>query len=113
MKFIEPQNEIVRVCFLARLKEINEVKGTKKRLQWVERNFTEFDGTRFKISTVAKDKQHMLNLSVALPYFKDLEKFDPIGHLSKIYGERLLKEAEMNFDFTVQTDLADEKVDWD
>lgn len=113
MKFIDPQNEIVRVCFKQRLKEVNEAKNSKKRLQWVERNFTEFDGTRFKISTVSKDKQHMLNLSVCLPYFKDLEKFDPIGHLSKIYGDRLQKEPEMNFDFTVQTDLSDEKVEWD
>jgi actin related protein 2/3 complex subunit 2 len=113
MKFISAQNEIVRVCFKQRLKEVEQARNSKKKLQWIERNFTEFDGTRFKISSVAKDKQHMLNLSVSVPYYKDLAKFDPMTHLSKIYGDRLQKESEMNFDFTIQTDLSDEKVEWD
>jgi len=113
MKFISAQNEIVRVCFERRLKEVQQARNSKKKLQWIERNFTEFDGTRFKISSVAKDKPHMLNLSVSVPYYKDLAKFEPMTHLSKIYGDRLQKESEMNFDFTIQTDFSDEKVEWD
>jgi len=116
MKFIHPQNEIVRVCFEQRLKEVNVAKTSKKKLQWVERNFTEFDGTRFKISSTPKAKgtPFLLNLSVAVPYFKDLEKFDVLSYLEKIYGKDLQKEPEMNFDFTIQTDLSevDEK-EWD
>jgi len=102
------------VCFQQHWKEVNEAKNTKKKLQWIERNFTEFDGTRFKITSVAKETPFILNLSVGVPYFKDLEKFDCLGHLEKVYGKGLLKEAEMNFDFTIQTDLseADEKT-WD
>jgi len=114
MKFIDPQNEIVRVCFERRLKEVNVAKNSKKRLQWVERNFTEFDGTRYKISSVGKETPYLLNLSVTVPYFKDLEKFDCLEYLGKIYGKKLLKEPEMNFDFTIQTDLSevDEK-EWE
>jgi len=114
MKFIDPQNEIVRVCFERRLKEVNVAKNSKKRLQWVERNFSEFDGTRYKITSAGKETPYLLNLSVTVPYFKDLEKFDCLGYLGKIYGKKLLKEPEMNFDLTIQTDLAevDEK-EWE
>jgi len=107
MKFIDPRNEIVRVCFQQHWKEVNEAKNTKKKLQWIERNFTEFDGTRFKITSTAKETPFIVNLSVGVPYFKDLEKFDCLGHLAKVYGKGLLKEAEMNFDFTIQTDLSE------
>jgi len=115
MKFIDPRNEIVRVCFERRLKEVNGAKGKKKKLQWVERNFTEFDGTRFKISSSTnKETPYILNLSVRVPYFKDVQKFDCHAHLEKIYGKSLQKEPEMNFDFTITTDLSevDEKA-WD
>jgi len=114
MKFIDPQNEIVRVCFERRLKEVNVAKNSKKRLQWVERNFTEFDGTRYKICSTGKETPYLLNLSVIIPYFKDLEKFDCLGYLGKIYGKKLLEEPEMNFDLTIQTDLSevDEK-EWE
>jgi len=115
MKFIDPRNEIVRVSFEQRLKEVNFAKTKKKKLQWVERNFTEFDGTRYKISSSTnKETPNILNLSVAVPYFKDLARFEPLAYLGKIYGESLLKEPEMNFDFTIQTDLSevDEK-EWE
>jgi len=115
MKFIDPRNEIVRVCFEQRLKEVNVAKARKKKLQWIERNFTEFDGTRYKISSSTnKETPFILNLSVGVPYFKELERFECLAYLEKIYGESLLKEPEMNFDFTIQTDLSevDEK-EWD
>jgi len=114
MKFIDPRNEIVKVCFQHHWEETNKFKNSKKKLQWIERLFTEFDGTRFKITSVAKETPFIINLSVGVPYFKDLEKFDCLGHLGKVYGKGLLKEPEMNFDFTIQTDLSevDEK-SWD
>lgn len=106
MKFIDPKSHIVTQIFTKRLEEI---RAGKKKLQWVDSTFEDFDGTRYHIRTDDEEKSS-LTLSVNIPYFDDLEgkKGDATKHLKKVFGD-LVCETELNFNFSAKVNLADEK----
>merc|ERR1719510_2070534 len=64
------------------------------------------------MSTPAKDKLGHVQLSISIPYFKDLEKYDCTKYLSSVYGD-MTQDAELDHNFTILVDLNQKRDDWE
>merc|ERR1712173_16169 len=80
------------------------------KVQLMDFVFEDFDGTKYHMTSPDhKGKPGLVQLSVGMPYFKELDKVGGKGsttkHLGKIFGSNVADDTELNYDFTVNINL--------
>jgi len=104
MILLEVNNRIVEDTLAMKIK--NALEGSKPEALQV--TLADFDGVLYKISnpeTGDKAERSKLNVSVALKFYKELQRHGADEVLKREYGSMLLDKPEDGFDVTVQVDL--------
>jgi actin related protein 2/3 complex subunit 2 len=102
MILLEVNNRIVEDTL--RLKIKNFADSGKAEAVLV--TLADFDGVMYRISNPGDNDKSKINVSIALKFYKELQRHGADDLLKRVYGDLLLPASEDNFDVTLQVDLA-------
>lgn len=101
MILLEVNNRIIEDTLRLKIKSALDSESGSGKPEGVCVTLADFDGVQYRVSN-PPDRKDLINISIALKFYKELATHGAEDTLKRIYGSLLQSPPEDHFDVTVQ-----------